>query len=131
MLLEKLAVKINNKLKDYYKYLVLGLFSLLVISIVRNIERINKTKEEVSEMEKRVEALKEENEKLKEKEASVKSDFYVEKQIRDKLGLAKEGDIVVVLPEKEVLEKLAPDTSEEEDAPTQPNWKKWMEVFGF
>ena len=61
--------------------------------------------------------------------AEVKGEEYIEKQLRDNLGLAKEGEIVVVLPDEEILRKIAPSVPEEEDILPDPTWKKWLKLF--
>lgn len=64
--------------------------------------------------------------KLKEK---VISEEFIEKQARDKLGLAKEGEVVVVLPDEETLKKLAPPDEEEVFLEIAPPWKQWVRMF--
>jgi cell division protein FtsB len=108
-------------------FLILIIF-VLVFSLARNITRINKASLKIQEAELRVEELKKENEELEKKLEVVKEEF-VEKQLREKLGLAKEGEIVVILPDEEVLRKLAPSYEEEEETLPDPNWKKWLKLF--
>ena len=43
--------------------------------------------------------------------------------------MAKEGEIVVILPDEHILRKLAPDREIEEEVLPDPNWKKWMKLF--
>lgn len=78
---------------------VLGLVLLGVIFIpgylkIRTLSRQNR------ELEKQIEEIKQTNKKLAEAQEKLKSDpFYLEKVAREKLGLAKEGEIVYkVLP---------------------------------
>ncbi len=71
----------------------------------------------------------EENKKLEQQLEILKSDFYIEKQLRDKLGLAKEGEIILVLPEPEIVKKLAPKLPEPVVVKPKPNWQKWLEIF--
>ena len=59
----------------------------------------------------------------------VQSDIYIEKQMRDKLGLAKEEEVVIIMPDEEILRKLAPTYPEEEQTLPDPNWKKWAQLF--
>lgn len=128
-MIEKLNQTIKNKLKQYLNYFLILLSFLLIISLARNIIRINRAGKKIDEAQVRVEELKKENEELKGKIESLKSEEYKEKQLRDKLGLAKEGEIVVVLPDEEVLRKLAPKRVIEEDVLPAPNWKRWYKLF--
>lgn len=121
--------KIKNKLKVYLNYVILFIVISLFFSLLRNVSRIKRTNLRVKEAEERVGKLWEENQKLEVKLEEVQSVQFVEKQIRDKLGLAKEGEVVVVLPDDEILRKLAPKYEEEEAELPDPNWRKWMQLF--
>ena len=69
------------------------------------------------------------NNKLTEELALTQNPNFIEKQVRDKLGLGKEGEAIVVLPDAEVLRKLAPQRQSEVDILPDPNWKKWAKLF--
>lgn len=84
---------------------------------------------QVERAEENLEKVAQENRDLETKLKEVKDDVYIEKQLRDKLGYAKEGEIVVVLPDEAILRKLAPPERREEETLPDPNWKKWMKVF--
>lgn len=113
----------------YTKYLGLLLLLGLGTSLVRSYQKAARTKEAILKEKDKVEELKNENAKLEEDLVRVKSAEYIEKQLRDKLGLAKEGEIVLVLPDAETLKKLAPKIEEEEEALPDPPWRKWLELF--
>ncbi|MBI2066201.1 septum formation initiator family protein [Candidatus Woesebacteria bacterium] len=121
--------KVKVKLKSYYLYIGLFLGFLFLLSLVRNISKIASAEKRVSKARERVEKLRKENEEAERKLAEVKGEEYIEKQLRDKLGLAKEGEIVVVLPDQEILRKIAPGIAEEEDVLPDPTWKKWLKLF--
>jgi len=103
---------------------VLAISSLVrgVIAVKRSDERIQQEKEKVAEEEKR-------NEELKGQLEEVNSQTFAEQVARDKLGLAKPGETVIVLPDKEVLRKLAPRIEEEQETLPDPNWRKWLKLF--
>lgn len=114
---------------SFFAYFIVFLSLLLLISLVRNIARIKKAGEKITAAQQRVEDLEEEQEELKERIEEVNSQEFIEKQLRDKLGLAKEGEVIIVLPEEEVLRKLAPKPQIEEEMLPDPNWKKWAKLF--
>jgi len=76
-----------------------------------------------------VEKLKVKNSELQKKIEELGSEVYIESQIRNNLGLVKEGEIVVVLPDPELLRKLAPVYEKEEKESPVVNWKKWLNLF--
>lgn len=121
--------KLKEKLKTYSNYIFIFVFILMFISLTRNILRVKGAKEKVKRSQERVERLKEENKGLEEKVRAAKSEEFIEKQLRDKLGLAKEGETIVVLPDEETLKKLGVSVQEEEEILPDPNWKKWLNLF--
>lgn len=120
---------IKDQLSKYQKYIVIGLILFLGLSLVRSASKISVAKKRVAAAQEKVEKLKKEQEELEKKVAAVQSPEYVESQLRDKLGLAKEGEKIIVLPDDETLIKLAPVVPEEEDTLPDPNWKKWLKLF--
>jgi cell division protein FtsB len=125
----KLIEKIKSKIPKISKYLIYIMFILLSFSVYRNVSKIGSIYKKIAEKEANVKQMEEDNKALEKKVEEVTSNDYIEKQIRDKLGLAKEGEIVLVLPEPEVLKKFAPKIAEEEETLPDPNWKKWIKLF--
>jgi cell division protein FtsB len=126
---EKFTEKLKEKLRVYSNYLLIFIFLLMAVSLIRNILRVVESNKRIEKVQDRVEKLKKENEELEEKLAVTKSEEFIEKQLRDKLGLAKEGEIVIVLPDEKILETLAPGLEEEAETLPDPNWKKWLKMF--
>ena len=129
--MDKIITKIVNKITPYLTYLSFFVGFLLFVSIVRNIQKINSAGLIVKQEEEKLAKIEEENRELEKRLSQAKDEYNIEKQIRDKLGLAKEGEIVVILPPPEVLRKFAPEDREEEEVLPDPNWKKWARLFGF
>ena len=120
---------IKVKLKLYSGFIIAFVIALLIISLMRNIAKTVAAQKRIQKEEARVESLRVENEKLRERLEKETSEAYIEKQMRDKLGLAKEGETIVILPDEETLKKLAPTLPVEEDTLPAPNWKKWLNLF--
>ena len=128
-MLDKVIQSAKLKLGKSLRYIFVGLFLVLSISLIRNIIKISQAGKVVGEASLKVEKLKEENLKLQERLNEVQSEAYVEKELRDKLGLAKEGETILVLPEEDIVRSLAPKLTEEEETLPDPNWKKWLKLF--
>jgi cell division protein FtsB len=126
---EKFIEKLKEKLRVYSNYLLIFIFLLMFVSLIRNILRVVESNKRIEKAQDQVEKLKKENEELEENLAITKSEEFIERQLRDKLGLAKEGEIVIVLPDEKILETLAPSLEEEEETLPDPNWKKWLKMF--
>ncbi len=119
-----------SKLGSFRKVVFFLLAVFLALSLVRNIQKIRKANEKIDNAEKKLEDLNKESLLLQKKLKEVESTNFIEKEARDKLGLAKEGEIVLILPEDEVLRKLSPkEGSEEEILLTEENWKEWFKLF--
>lgn len=129
MKFQKKIKSLGQKVKLYLKYLIVLLVILLVWSLAQNIQRIVGSKDKITQAERMVNELKSENSKLKKLVELTKSTQFVEREARNKLGLAYEGEIVVILPEPETLKLLAPVRPDEVEFLPKPNWKKWMELF--
>jgi len=124
----KVFTKRVQKLSSFFLVI---LFLAITLSLYRSISRTGTVNLGIDEAQERVDKLKEENQRLEGRLKGVRNIEFVEKQLRDKLGLAKEGEIVIVLPEDDVLRKLAPKIEEEEEVLPDPNWKKWAKLFDF
>jgi cell division protein FtsB len=129
--MENIKLFVVDKLRRFYGFLVFVLALILISSSVRSVSRIGRAGEKLREVEERIRKLERENKDLEERLENVKSDEYVEQQLRDKLGLAKEGEVVVVLPEEDVIREFAPKMESEEDFLPESNWAKWVRLFGF
>lgn len=62
------------------------------------------------------------NKFLKERLSYVKTDRFVEEEAREKLGLTKQGEKIVILPKKG-------GKIDQQQAEDKPNWQKWWDVF--
>jgi len=123
---QKGTKKIVDKLVTYVS---LGVLILLSLSLLSSISRMKNVGLTIDKEKEKVNKLKKEQEDLKKSLEIANSQEYIEKQLRDKLGLAKEGEIVVILPDPEVVKKFAPRFEEEEEILSDPNWKKWIRLF--
>ncbi len=119
-----------SKLGSFRKVVFFLLAVFLALSLVRNIQKIRNANEKIDNAEKKLEDLNKESLLLQKKLKEVESTNFIVKEARDKLGLAKEGEIVLILPEDEVLRKLSPkDINGEEIMLTEENWKEWFKLF--
>lgn len=102
---------------------------LLSLSLIGNIVRILGANQKLTEAKNKILAAEKEQKDLERKVAEAKSPEFIEREARDKLGLAKEGETVIVLPDAQTLKLLAPTHEKDETFLPDPNWKKWMKLF--
>jgi cell division protein FtsB len=115
-------------------WILIGLGILLMINLSRGILGLLKAKERIRQAEVRVEKLTAQKQALEEQVKYQLSEGYAEEEIRDKLGMAKPGEVVVILPEitpQVISHRLQEVTPEDETLGNQPNWQRWLEVLGF
>ena len=120
-----------NKIWVSWTPIVLVVLSLFFTgSLIRNVTLFMAGNAELASAQKQLEEKQIETQKLKDRLAIVTTDEYKDKLTRDKLGLAKEGETVFIMPEDEVLINLSPRVKELKDE-TLPdsNWRKWLKLF--
>ncbi len=71
--------------------------------------------------------LQVQNQKLKQRLQEVESPQFVEEQARDKLGLARPGETVVVIPNEKIAQVLG--ASQSAVSVRVPNWLGWLRLF--
>ena len=123
----KSFAKLKSVSLTSYGLLLIAIF--LSFSLARNIVSFTKANQALKKEEALIEELEKEVVSLEGQVKLVNTQDFVEKVARDKLGLAKEGEIVVVLPENEVLARLAPQIPKGDDFLPPPNWQKWLKLF--
>lgn len=121
-----MSTKYSKRQKLFF-LLVIAISILLIIRLSKGIFELLKTKERVDSAKSQVDRLKSEQQQLKDQLKHYQSDLYVESQIRDQLGLAKPGEVVVILP-KDL--PIASSSSQTAQQPLIPIWKKWAQLFG-
>ena len=105
------------------------LIALLGIALVSDIQRVNQIKAQVQAEKAKVAGIQAQNNKLMTELTQTQNPDFIEKEIRNQLGLGKTGEAVVVLPDDDTLRKLAPQVPVEADTLPPPDWKKWEKLF--
>lgn len=96
---------------------------LLASNSFKKIMSLRTTSQGVREQEKKLASLQAENEALKHEFQYKQSEKFVEGEIRDRLGLAKEGEQVFALPNQVVS------NTDQVAKKVVPNWKKWQKLI--
>ncbi len=79
-------------------------------------DRIDQTQMEVQKLEA-------ENAKLKEEKAYRQTNFFIEKEAREKLGYGISGESTVIFKQEQATPEAEVKTEE------IPNWKKWLDYL--
>lgn len=121
--------QIKSKLNWLTRFGIILLAILVVNSVIGGLVSVKKSNDKIQQEKLKVEEQERKNRELKKQLEEVNSATFTEQVARDKLGLAKPGETIIVLPDKEVLKRLAPHIEEEQEALPDPNWKKWLKLF--
>ena len=97
---------------------------ILAVNSAKRIHSFSQTFQKVQEAENRLEKLRKENEALKNELKYKESNEFAEKEIRDKLGLAKERETIVLNPQESNGQ-----SQESNGQDARPNWQKWRDLF--
>lgn len=104
-------------------------FLILLGSLLKSYQRTKNAESLIEKSQAKLDKAKQEEKELQSKLEMTQSEAFIEEQLRDKLGLAKEGEIILVLPDNETLRKLAPIMPKEEEVKPKPNYQKWLDLF--
>lgn len=126
--MKKTGKPVGN-IRKIFKYSSWILIVILLASTVKNISKAVGVRKQVQNERERVQKMEDDNTKLQTQIAQVQGQDYIDKQIRDKLGLTKEGETVVILPDENVVISLAPPATTDVETLPDPNWKKWKNLF--
>ena len=113
----------NRHEKGWLGVCIIIIAWLLIGSLSKDIWRIRIGFNRITEANKRLEAEKVKNAALKVKLELVMTEDYKEKIIREKLNMQKEGEVLAVMPEKELRQAA------EEKVLFVPIWKKWWNLI--
>ena len=121
--------KLKQRLIKARVYVLIILVFLFGLSLFRNILKINEAKNRIQKEKEKVIKLEQEGRILEEELKKMQGNEYLETQLRDKLGLAKKGESVVILPDSETLKKLVPEIPDEKAHLPDPPYVKWLKIF--
>jgi cell division protein FtsB len=83
-------------------------------------------KKEVAEMKTNIERLNKEKSNLEDKKNYYQTEEFIRREAREKLGLTKNNELVLVLPE---LPELPGQQKGKVISPDSPVWKQWWDLF--
>lgn len=102
---------------------------ILALSIINNAGRNAQINAQIQAEKDKLAKIQADNSKLQSQLTQTQSPDFIEKQVRDKLGLGLPNEATVVLPDDDTLRKLAPQMPTEQNVLPDPDWKKWEKLF--
>lgn len=109
----------------YLSIIILG--SIISFGLARNLYGIYQNSQLQTQAVKKLEALRAENTRLQAEKDQATQPNFIEQEARNRLGLVRPGEVVVILPSQKAATPSAGSTSE---APAnRPIWKQWLSLF--
>lgn len=107
--------------------LVFGVIAsiLLIVNSTKRILSFRENWQQVGQAQKRFDQVKGENDKLKRELDYKRSQKFAEGEIRNKLGLVRDNEAVVILPQKET----SGESQNSGQVRADSNWEKWWKLF--
>ena len=121
---------VNEHRKKIGSVVILGVAIYMIVGLLRNLMDFSGLDSRVVEVNAEVDKLRSENERLRSLSERVNTQEFEEFTIREKLGMVKPGEMVVLLP-NEYLDEKTTNKSEENEVQSKDvsNWKKWFDLF--
>lgn len=106
------------------KIFIIGLILYLFFAVGRVVYQSYTVNKQITGLKTEIENLRDANKQYEEKLLYYKSPSYREKIARERLGLQKPGEeVIVIVPEAK------PKTTEEKSDDKVPNYRKWWNYF--
>jgi cell division protein FtsB len=105
----------------------LGVAILIAYGLIAQIFNTIHSGDRLEQATNELNQLQLKNSELKRKLDEVKTDYFVEKEARDKLNLSREGETIIVIPDERINQILGKDKMN--DAIRLPNWQGWLKLF--
>lgn len=91
-------------------------------SLAKNLYSAFGNSKYLEQAQSKLDRLRSENEALLRENALAKDPSFIEREARERLGLVKPGEVVVILPEEEA----PPSETTLPQAPARPVWQQWL-----
>lgn len=125
----KFGLSLRKSMNKLAGYAIWVLIVLLAFSTAGSLSSAARVKAQIKAEADKVAKMQKDNEELQNKVLMTQNGDYIEREIRNKLGLVKEGEAIVVLPDPDVLRQIAPKIMADQDVLPDPNWRKWLGLF--
>ncbi len=110
------------------RLIVIAVSAVLIVNLSRSIWDLWRRRDIVGERQAVRKRLEVENKRLQSELEQAQSPEFIEQEARNRLGLGREGEEVVILPKQQDSRPRTQDVGEK-TYENLPNWKKWWRLF--
>lgn len=108
-------------------FLITGVSLVIAWGLISQILTTLKSGDKLTVALDKLHQLEVQNTELKRRLEEVKSPEFAEKEARDKLGLIKEGETLVIIPKDKIDQVLG--IAKKVEEVKLPNWQGWLKLF--
>lgn len=109
------------------RLMVIVVSAVLIVNLSRSIWDLWRRRDILGERQAVLQRLEAQNKSLQSELEYAQSPEFIEQEARNRLGLGKEGEIVVLMPNDKF--QMSNEKTEEKAIEYLPNWKKWWRLF--
>ncbi|MBI4066432.1 septum formation initiator family protein [Candidatus Gottesmanbacteria bacterium] len=109
------------------RLIVIGISAVLIVNLSRSIWDLWRRRDILGEREAVLRRLEAENKHLQSELEYTQSPEFIEQEARNRLGLGREGEAVVLMPNDQF--PMTNGKTEEKQEETLPSRKKWWRLF--
>lgn len=100
---------------------------IFVYNLLNQITSTLKSGDRLSVETEKLHQLEIKNRQLTQKLFEVKTPEFLERQARDKLGLTKEDETLIIIPDEKIQSVMQAQIQKQEEK--LPNWQGWLRLF--
>jgi cell division protein FtsB len=115
-------------MKKNFHWLVIAISVFMIISLSRSVVDLWERQNIVKQEEKRLQEVEKKHNELTKTFQMVQTNAFVEKEARERLGMAKAEDTVIIMDTAQVSQENN-NGGKREELESAPNWKLWWQMF--
>jgi len=127
-------------MKGNGRWIIIAISLFVIASLARSVVDLWQRRSIVEQEKKRLSALEKKHEELTKKLEMVQTPMFIEKEARERLGMAKEGETIILMnnaSRTESVEGSLPEQAQSHPIGMQsgeslqqiPYWKRWWMTF--
>jgi cell division protein FtsB len=111
------------------RWIVILVSLFMIISLSRSVMDLWEKRAIVKQEQERLSVLSKKHEELTKKFEMVQTPAFIEKEARERLGMAKEGETVIIMGDSSLPQQQAEGKAFNDVSRQEPNWKRWWMIF--
>ena len=116
-------------MKGKIRWIIVCVSVFMIISLSRSVVDLWERRKIVKEEQIRLAQIEKKHDALTKKLEMVQTPAFVEKEARERLGMAKPGETVIIMDTNTYSEHSQPGSLSADPSTQTPNWKRWWGVF--